>query len=181
MRHHIAILVMAVTASLGTVAVAVTGQALASTSATSATASRNAAQGPRLEIVRSAPQVATPVFNICLTNAPSLCLESNGAGNQVTITGNQSDRAAFHEVNPGSELQFQNASGNCLRAGTNHVVKIENGPCQAQDAADSWVQASGGLKSFLYNDFMLVHNDVSGFNVWHAAPVSGDWTKWAGF
>jgi hypothetical protein len=71
----------------------------------------------RLTLARSASQAASQVFNICLKNAPSLCLESNGTGNQVTITGNQADRANFHYVNPGSELQFQDGNGNCLRAG----------------------------------------------------------------
>jgi hypothetical protein len=129
---------------------------------------------------------AASSYHICLTNALSLCLQSNGTGNQVTITTNAADWSNFHTVRTraigkDTEGQIQNGNGNCLRAGTGNVVKIENGPCAFSDPADWWIGPPGNLlESEQYPaDYMLVHGNVSGFNVWHANPVSGDWTQWS--
>jgi hypothetical protein len=96
----------------------------------------------------------------------------------VTITNNSANYSNFHVARTG---QFENGNGNCLRAGTNNVVKIENGPCVANDPADSWYAPSAGsfrVRSLLYGDDMLVHGHVNGYKVWHAIPVSGDWYNW---
>jgi hypothetical protein len=117
-------------------------------------------------------------FNICLKNAPSYCLQSNGGGQQVTITNNPANYAVFHSPSP---VEFENASGNCLRAGTGNIVKIENGPCVASDQADSWFAPATEVfrtRSELYLDDMLVHGHVNGYKVWHATPGSGDWYNW---
>ena len=125
------------------------------------------------------PAQAATSFHICLENAASYCLQSNGSGNQVTITNNPANYSNFTAPRTG---QFENGNGNCLRAGTNNVVKIENGPCAANDPADSWYAPSAGsfrVLSALYGDDMLVHGHVNGYKVWHATPVSGDWDNWA--
>jgi hypothetical protein len=81
---------------------------------------------------------------------------------------------------PYSCYQYQDASGNCLRAGTNYVVKIENGGCAPSDHADWWA-ATGDYryKSLEYDDSMLTHGNVGGYNVWHATPQSADWFRWS--
>jgi len=124
-----------------------------------------------------AVQVATP-FHICLKNATTYCLRSNGGGQQVTITNNPANYSTFHQPLGG---QYENASGNCLRAGTGNIVKIENGGCSATDQADTWYAPVGmtfRVRSELYTDDMLVHGVANGNSVWHATPVSGDWYNW---
>ena len=81
-------------------------------------------------------------------------------------------------------VQIENGNGNCLRAGTNNMVKIENGPCLEGDNADAWSDVLIGpndYQSFMWGDWMLVHGNVGGYKVWHAKPVSGDWTNRASY
>jgi hypothetical protein len=134
------------------------------------------------------PGATADSFHICLMNASSLCLQSNGAGNQVTITSNSADHSNFRVAN--SEIldgydayEFENGNGNCLRAATNGDVKIENGSCGVDDAADWWVSVINGSASYLvsydYGGRMLTHGDVSGYNVFWGAEQSGDWDSWS--
>jgi hypothetical protein len=126
---------------------------------------------------------ASSTYNICLENAPYLlCLHSSGTGKQVTITENPADWSNFHTArtkNNDTWYQFEDGNGHCLRAGTNNVVKIENGPCALGDNADWWILESGGqLQSAGYGNDMLTHGDETGYNVWHMGFMSGDWTAW---
>jgi hypothetical protein len=138
---------------------------------------------PGLKVV-PAQQAAS--FHICLINSsPYMCQKANGTGNQVTISRYSTDWANFSIVRMTTccsglaVYQFEDGNGNCLRAGTNNVVKIENGGCASNDNADWWVGAgSGRLQSYLYGDLMLTHGEVSGYKLWHAARISGDWTDW---
>lgn len=140
---------------------------------------------------RKAVPAAVNPLNLCLTNSihvgPQMCQVSNGAGQPVTIGELPSTWAAFHNVRSGTCggivcIQLDNGSGNCLRAGTNHVVKIENGSCVAGDDADWWQEVSGGgLQSWQYGDEMLTHGSEDGFKVLHAAPGAGDWTNWSSY
>jgi hypothetical protein len=80
-------------------------------------------------------------------------------------------------------IQLENGSGNCLRAGDNFVVKIENGGCLTGNDADWWYnigRAPCEVLSWRYNDEMLVHGTVNGWNVWHADSQAGDWFNWTG-
>lgn len=122
-------------------------------------------------------------FRICQLNDKSECLVSNGPGNQVTI--GTSSYADFHVVNERivdggevGEYQFENAAGNCLRAGDGNVVKLENGACSGD--ADWWKDSGTEIISVQYGDPMLAHHDTSGDNVWHETSVSGDWVQWTG-
>ena len=143
--------------------------------------------GTGLPTAPSAAQASAP-YNICLTNTtnPRFCIQSNGAGNPVTITSNSANWSNFRTVytftNGGIAWdQVQNGNGNCLRAGTGNIVKIENGPCVQGDNADSWSSVPVGpkdLQSYMWGDWGLVHGTVNGYKVWHAEPVSGDWTNW---
>ncbi len=129
------------------------------------------------------PAQAATSFHICLKNASSYCLQFVAGGNQETITNNSAQYANFHIVQTSGALnQIEDGSGNCLRAGDNNVVKMENGGCVATNDADWWFSpgdAQYRLESYAYSDFMLVHGTVNGYNVWHAIPVSGDWYNWA--
>jgi hypothetical protein len=134
--------------------------------------------------VASRPAALASTFHICLLNASSLCLQSNGAGNQVTITSASGGYSNFHVVNTAADgsyyvYQFDNGNGNCLRAGSNGVVKIENGSCSASDSTDWWVADGNYLVNYGYGEYMLTHGNASGDNVWWGADQSGDWVKWS--
>lgn len=129
------------------------------------------------------PAQAVTSFHLCLKNANSYCLQFVTAGNQETITNNSANYGNFHISNSSGDrlVQFENGSGNCLRAADNNVVKIKNGGCSATSDADWWFDPGDApyrLESLFYSDFMLVHGTVNGYKVWHANPVSGDWYNW---
>jgi len=139
--------------------------------------------GSGLKAVSSAIQAADP-FHICLKNAPTYCLRFVTAGNQETITDHSANYGNFHISNTDAlgDSQIENGSGNCLRAGTNNIVKIENGGCVGTNLGDWWFAPAGEpyrIRSLAYSDDMLVHGHVNGFNVWHETPQSGDWYNWA--
>jgi len=152
--------------------------------AQAAPATASQAAGPRVAV---AAPTAVETFNICLTNSTHLCLVANGPGNQMTIDTH--GWAIFHVARSIPDEEFENASGNCLRAGVpslpgqQGVVKIENGACGFTDGADIWLRESNGrLESLLYQpEVLLVHGAVAGNNVWHFTPRSGDWTNWTFF
>lgn len=134
-------------------------------------------------VMKAQPAISGP---ICLTNSkPKVCIESNGAGNQVKITSNSPDWSNFTLVavvrcaDGHVCYGWANGNGNCLRAGTGNVVKIENGGCNTLDGADMWEgQSNGQLKSEDYGNHMLTRGEASGDNVFHENIVSGDWTNW---
>lgn len=119
---------------------------------------------------------------ICLTNAPSYCIKTNGTGNQVTITNVAANKANFTVVVDNGGLHaWQDGNGNCLREGTGGVVKINNGPCTVNDPSDFWSHAQGGTT--WYNgstgDIMYTNGHVNGDNVWaKGTPPSGSYSKW---
>jgi hypothetical protein len=122
---------------------------------------------------------------ICLTNAPSYCIHSNGPGQQVTITNVDAQKSNFTVVYDSNGYHgWQNGNGNCLREGTNGVVKIENGPCNTSDATDFWGHGVGSTT--WYNDFykdniMYTNGHVTGDKVWAgtvSSLPSGSYSKW---
>jgi hypothetical protein len=143
-----------------------------------------------------AAQAAPTTFNLCLTNSTHLCLVSNGVGNQVTISSNSTKWSVWHVARSGTgpngevKESFENASGNCLRAGapsspgSQGVVKLKSGACGATDGADFWddLPNSGKTQSDFYPpDLLLVHAATSGSAVWHATSRPGDWFNWSSF
>jgi hypothetical protein len=81
---------------------------------------------------------------ICLTNSSHYCIHSNGAGNPVTMTDVDSQKSNFTVVyDTDGWHMWQNGNGNCLRLGTDGVVKIENGPCSLTDLSDRWWHEQG--------------------------------------
>jgi hypothetical protein len=141
----------------------------------------------------AAPGYSGASFKICLTNDQSLCLQSNGPGNQVTITSNKDNWSVFTKQyidnnGTGDVYNFENANGNCLRENNSNEVVIANGRCLASDIDARWVWPQIGGPGGSYTDAfqndqyptddMLVHGNMNGYKVWAAKPVSGDWIKW---
>lgn len=141
------------------------------------------AVAPKVSGVKAVPAGVGDSGQICLTNAPSRCIKTNGTGNQVTITSNPADDANFTVVrNNLNNYQWQDGNGNCLREGTGGVVKIENGPCSNSDKTDWWTKvASNAYIDNLSNDAeMYTKGDASGDDVWASTttPPSGSWVQW---
>lgn len=126
--------------------------------------------------------------HICLTYATSYCIETNGPGNQVTITKTSADYANFtvvYEVGSGDNIniEWQDGNGNCLREGTQNDVKIENGSCAAPDPypnTDTWdLSDYHTVVNLYYLDIMLVHKAADGFNVYaYPSTMTGDLAQW---
>ena len=140
---------------------------------------------PKVSGVKAVPTVIGSRGHICLKTT-SYCIHSNGAGNQVTITNNSADYSNFTVVDTSTSngyffYQWQNGNGNCLREGTNNIVKIENGHCSASDNTDWWEFYQG---AYVINDYyghlMLVRGQPrTGFNVFaYSATSPGDWARW---
>ncbi len=120
---------------------------------------------------------------ICLTNAPSYCIHSNGPGNPATITNVDAQKSNFTVVyDTDGWHMWQNGNGNCLREGTGGVVKLENGPCSLTDLSDRWWHAQGSTT--WYNDasnhVMYATGAANGAAVKAGAtPLpSGSYGKW---
>ena len=129
--------------------------------------------------------------HICLRNSTHYCLQSNGVGNQVTITYYQSDYSNFTVVRTKTSGgytfdQWQNGNGNCLREGENFVVKIANGPCLNGDDSDWWELNSHYLMNqYPYYtptgiSYMLVRGQPgTGHLVFAYENIAvGDWAQW---
>lgn len=134
------------------------------------------------------PAYSGSSFYICLLNSSTLCLESNGVTNQVTITSVAANWSVFtKKYLYGEVFNIENGNGNCLRENDSYEVVIANGGCLSSDIDGRWVweqDASGNFTGVMHNDEypaddMLVHGAVSGDYVWARPPVSGDWTKWS--
>ena len=122
---------------------------------------------------------------ICLTNAPSYCIKTNGPGKQVTITNVAANKANFTVVyDSGGVHAWQDGNGNCLREGTGGVVKIENGPCNTFDPTDQWVHAQGDTTWYNNSDLqpMYTKGHANGDDVWVTTGTnplpSGSYSKW---
>jgi hypothetical protein len=137
-------------------------------------------------LIPGSPANAAPVKgHICLKNSSSYCLQSNGIGNQVTITKNSSKYAVFTvefsiTFNGITTFEWKNASGNCLRADGN-MVTIKDGPCSGSDPADLWGDNAGALLNDNHQYVMLVRGQPqTGSKVFaYSSVASGDWAKWS--
>jgi hypothetical protein len=118
--------------------------------------------------------------HICLTSAPSYCIEANGAGNQVTITSNSADYATFTVVFDSSGVfEWQDNNQRCLREGNNNVVKIENGQCSLEDDTDAWYKIGTQISNEGDTDIMYTNGDANGDDVWaNADTPGGAWKQW---
>ncbi len=125
--------------------------------------------------------------HICLKNASSYCIKTNGAGNQVTVTNDSANYANFTVVSKetsGSYVfyEWEDGNGNCLREGTHNIVKIESGSCAALgDNTDTWeLYASHVVINDYYGDSMLVRGEPrDGFKVFaYSGTSKGDFYQW---
>lgn len=138
------------------------------------------------------PAYSGASFHICLLNAKptKYCLQSNGVGQQVTITSDSANWSNFTKqpLGPAEIFNFENGNGNCLRENDSNEVVIANGPCLSSDHDGQWVwpqnppgNFTGVYQNHEYtNDEMLVQGTPQDeYKVWAKAPVAGDWAKWA--
>jgi hypothetical protein len=124
----------------------------------------------------------------CLTNSttPHICLQAEGPGNQVQTLQNTGTTWTVTNTEPISggtgflAYQVVNANNDCLRQGTGHVVKTQNGPCDSQADDSWWIFENSGHKTNLNYapDNMYVTNNTSGLNVWSGTIPSGGWGNW---
>jgi hypothetical protein len=140
---------------------------------------------PKISGVQAVPN-ATTRFHICLANSRNYCIQTNGTGNQVTITSNSADKGNFtlvRSLDGGILQQYQDGNGNCLREGTGDVVKIENGGCSSGDDTAKWDISNGNgnyLVNYYYNGYMLTRGTpASGDKVFaYSALPPGVWDQW---
>lgn len=134
--------------------------------------------------MKATPDAVGDESQICLTNDPSYCIKTNGTGQQVSITNVAAQKANFTVVYDSNGYHaWQDGNGNCLREGTDGIVKIENGPCDINDYTDVWFRYSYSGNNTWYNystqDIMYTNNNVSGAYVFAAASLpTGSWSKW---
>jgi hypothetical protein len=135
--------------------------------------------------VMAVPAAVGSKAQICLKNSSNYCLQSNGAGSQVTITNNSSNYSTFtvariEDTVNGTEYEWQNASGNCLRQGGSNMVIIKNGSCSASDRSDLWQAFQGRVQNDFTAQIMLVRGQPKTGNKVFAFSTtpSGDWAKW---
>ena len=138
------------------------------------------------------PAYSGASFHICLLNAKptKYCLQSNGVGQQVTITSDSANWSNFTKqvLGPADDFNFENGNGNCLRENNSNEVVIANGPCLSSDQDGQWVwplnssqSYTGVYKNHEYpsNEMLVQGTPQDEYKVWAKAPVAGDWTKWA--
>jgi hypothetical protein len=162
---------------------AITAQAAAALTAGALNAQQQARAAARnIPGMKAVPDAVGDESQICLTNAPSYCIKTNGAGNQVTITNVAANKANFTVVYDSVGVHaWQDGNGNCLREGTGGVVKIENGPCNIHDASDLWYHSQGSTEWYnVSNDYVVyTTGHVTGDDVWTALTApSGSWSEW---
>jgi hypothetical protein len=132
--------------------------------------------------LKAVPDAVGDESQICLTNAPSYCIHTRGAGNQVAITNVAAQKANFTVVfDVEGDHAWQDGNGNCLREGTGGVVKIENGPCNISDDSDNWEHSQGSdiWKNVETGDEMYTKGTDNGDLVWASTgPGPGAWINW---
>ena len=132
--------------------------------------------------LKAVPDAVGDESQICLTNAPSYCIHTRGAGNQVAITNVAAQKANFTVVfDVEGDHAWQDGNGNCLREGTGGVVKMENGPCNISDDSDNWEHSQGSdiWKNVETGDEMYTKGTDNGDLVWASTgPGPGAWINW---
>jgi hypothetical protein len=161
------------------------GLAGASLNTVSASAAAAQAQHPSggLEAIRSSKSDAPLVtYHLCLNSYPSLCIVTEGQGNQVQVGssgyGNFSitSRGTW---NGNSLVTFTDGNGHCLRETNSMAVETGNGACSSSDTAAEWGEAGISLENYDHTThYMGVFNPASGKAVWSEGPQSTFYTGW---
>ena len=82
-------------------------------------------------------------YHICTYTEQGLCLLANGAGNNVTIANNGYNK--WQAIPDGGPIEWQNGSGNCLKAQANTAVTVTSGACDGGASKDWTVGGSGNV------------------------------------
>jgi hypothetical protein len=128
-----------------------------------------------------------PQYWFCLHNGQSYCANSNGVGNQYTLTQTDADKAKLEwDQETNGYFEFPNASGNCMRvADTGGAVNTTSG-CTPGGNQQEWVILSGGGGSFEFfshsdQNYMVTAGAVVGYKLWVSTNDSGNWFRWDTF
>jgi hypothetical protein len=113
--------------------------------------------GTAVAVVPSPAQAAPAVFGVYIfylqsTPEQQYCLNTNGVGNEVTVTSNTATCANVTVTRDGlwhgnTVYQFRNGNDNCIRANSSNQVKLASGPCSTTDAGAEWIITNGSFTS----------------------------------
>jgi hypothetical protein len=133
----------------------------------------------------TAPTLPYGASHICMYENDNSCLLGQGGGNQVeTSTSSASNWYLVNNTIGTDWYQIQDGNGNCLREGTNNVVKLENSSCNANDQTDWWYIYGNNppienlRNSYYSGDYMGVYGTNGGRPVWAHPKASGFYTGW---
>ena len=168
---------------LATGSPAIAAQA-APSSATHALSTQQQAQAAARDFhgMKAVPDAVGDESQICLNERHQRSASIREApANQVSITNVAADKANFTVVfDVEGDHERQDGNGNCLRAGTGNVVKMENGPCNISDLTDNWSHSQGSnmWQNVYYGGVMYTKGDTNGDYVWGGAPPLGGYSNW---
>ena len=111
-----------------------------------------------------------------------ICIQSNGAGNQLTI--NNPGGALFTTTAVGSYYTLKNAAGNCVYESTSHRIILRPGGCTNVDTQEWTVtnHTTGAHEGYYFRNrkwgnYMVTDGVVDGFKVWGASQT-GRYYAW---
>lgn len=117
---------------------------------------------------------------ICLVQAPSECITSNGAGNEVTVT--KSNQAVIHSIEAPGGIQLENAAGRCLEEASDQEIILVSGGCSQTDPFETWVFAVSSTRdtfqNFATNDYLGTFGDGNNLDVFGDSQQSGFFIGW---
>jgi len=133
---------------------------------------------PALAASQSPPTPGSNPFNMAFTNDSQLRWQSNGTGNQVTVSRSGADYMTVNAVHEGSgggtiTEQYQNGNGKCMYVNGSEQLLVSAGACDSSRTDQRfyvYVGPSGTgyeLESVRYvRDFIMTYGNTSGFKVW---------------
>jgi hypothetical protein len=134
---------------------------------------------------RPATSANGSTFSICMWEASTECIVSNGGGHQVGVES--SNYAVFHIVHENDQTgieQLANATGKCLRAYADNTVGLALGGCDSSNQAEWWTFSvdPAGRWSYASNKYlgryMGTYGTGNGASVWDEPPQTGFFWGW---
>jgi hypothetical protein len=87
-------------------------------------------------------------YHICLALNTHLCEMANGAGPNLTVVSSGANK--WQAIPDGGPIEWQNGSGNCMKATDTGNVTVINGACDG-GASKDWVVGGQGNLTFHSN------------------------------
>ena len=88
-------------------------------------------------------RVTVTWYHICMALDHNLCAMANGAGPDLTVVTSGANK--WQAIPDGGPIEWQNGSGNCMKATDTGNVTIVNGACNGGASKDFTVGGSGNL------------------------------------